>query len=111
LSRFCRKTEKALIKKRGQDRDDCDHYECSDSIKLIELRKIVQEKLENCDAEQSQTRIPHRPGGLTNANDQEQQRERRPRDALTHVAREVSGKLKCERRHARPAEVIGNLDV
>jgi hypothetical protein len=30
-------TEKTLVKKRGEDRDDCDHYERRDSIKLIEL--------------------------------------------------------------------------
>src|SRR6266478_7468673 len=105
------KTEKALVKERCEDRDDCDDHERGDSIELIQLRKVVQEKFEDSDAKQSETRVSHRPDRLTDPNNQKQQREQRPRDAVTHVAREVSRKLKRKRGHARPAEVIGNLDV
>src|SRR6266478_3536566 len=105
------KTEKALVKERREDRDDCDDDERGDSIELIQLRKVVQEKFEDSDAKQSETRVSHRSDRLTDPNNQQQQREQRPRDAVAHVAREVSRKLKRERGHARPAEVIGNLDV
>src|SRR2546421_12031671 len=71
LGLLCRKTEKALIEKRRDDRDDCDDDERSNSIKLLQLREIVQEKFEDGDAKQSQTRISHRPCGLTDPNNQE----------------------------------------
>src|SRR6266566_2373713 len=90
------KTEKALVKERREDRDDGDDDERGYSIKLIQSRKIVQEKFENGDAKQSETRISHRPRRLTDPNNQEQQGEQRPRDAVAHVARKVSGKLKRE---------------
>src|SRR6266566_8917897 len=105
------KTEKALVKERREDRDDGDDDERGYSIKLIQSRKIVQEKFENGDAKQSETRISHRPRRLTDPNNQEQQGEQRPRDAVAHVARKVSGKLKRERGHPRLAEVICDLDV
>src|SRR2546430_17162660 len=69
LGLLCRKTEKALIEKRRDDRDDCDDDERGNSIKLLQLREIVQEKFEDSDAKQSQTRISHRPCGLTDSND------------------------------------------
>ena len=44
------KTEKALVEERREDRDDCHDDESGDSIELIQLRKIVEEKFENGDA-------------------------------------------------------------
>src|SRR6266699_2831074 len=105
------KTEKALVKERREDCDDCDNDERRDSIELIQLGKVVEEKFEDGGAKQSETRISHRSDCSTDANNQEQQREQRPPDAVAHVAREVSRKLKRERGHARPAEVICDLDV
>src|SRR2546429_8818346 len=69
LGLLCRKTEKALIEKRRDDRDDCADDERGNAITLLQLREIVQEKFEDGDAKQTQPLISRRPCGLTDSND------------------------------------------
>ena len=71
----------------------------------------MEKKFQDGNTQQPETRISHGPGFLTDADDQEQQRKQSPGDAVAHIAREVSGKFKRERVHARATEVIRDLNV
>src|SRR5437660_3600536 len=101
----------SLIEER---RDDCDHgdaHQRADAIKLGQLRKVVEEQLQERDAQQRERGVTCRRDPLDQTRHEQQERKQRPGDAVTHVAREVSRKLERQRRRSGFGEKVGDLDV
>src|SRR5436309_11689097 len=87
---FVRCSKKTLVQKRREDGDHGNDDKRGNPIKLFKLRKIVKEEFYKGGTEQSQAGIPHRRSAFAHTDDEEQQREQRPRHAVAHVAREIS---------------------
>src|SRR5204863_4776230 len=103
--------KKPLIQKRRENCNYGDGEERADAIELIKLRKIVKEKFHDCDAKQCQAGVTRRRDSFSDSDNEQQKSEQRPCNAVAHVAREITGELKCQRGDARCAEVISDLDV
>ena len=61
--------EESLIQERCKNCDNRDNDERAYAIELIELRKVVEEKFYDGDAEQAETRVAHRCNFLSHPND------------------------------------------
>ena len=108
---FLRLAQETLVEERGDNRDDRDNDEGGDTIKLLELRQIVEEKLQQDHAKQDKTGVARAAGAFADSDDQQEQSEECPGNAVTHVAREVAAELKRELVGAGLGEVIGDLNV
>src|SRR5216117_3437345 len=67
-----------------------DADERADTIKLIELRKIVEEKFHDCGSEQAETCVADRGSSFAHADNEQKQGKQGPGDAVAHIARETS---------------------
>src|ERR1035438_6596468 len=103
--------QEALVGKRRQDRDHRDGEEGADAVERLEARKVVEEELEQGDAQERDGGITHAPLPLPYAGGQQAEREEGPPDGVGHVAREIAGELEGERERPGQREVVGDLDV
>src|SRR6266480_1943220 len=101
----------ALIEERRDDRDHRDAHQRADAVKLGQLRKVVEEQLQDRDAQQAKRGVTCRRDPLDQTRNEQQERKQRPGDAVSHVAREVSRKLERQRGRPRFGEKVGDLDV
>src|SRR2546427_5368936 len=101
----------SLIEERRDDRDHRDAHQRADAIKLGQLRKVVEEQLQERDAQQPERGVTCRRDPLDQTRHEQQERKQRPGDAVTHVAREVSRKLERQRGRSGFGEKVGDLDV
>src|SRR5689334_475716 len=111
VSLFLRLAEETLVKERGDNGDDRDDDESGDTIELLELRQIVEEELQKDHAKQDKTGIACAAGAFANSDDQQEQGEERPGNAVSHVTRKVAAELKCELVGPGLGEIIGDLNV
>ena len=100
-----------MIGERSERRNDRDRKECADPVERTQLHKIVKEEFEQRDAEQCERSIAPGARRFPDADEQQAEREERPRDSVAHVASEMAGKLKREHALAGRAEKVGDLDV
>ena len=69
----------------------------------------MQEKFRERDDKERDAGIADPAGVFAHADEEERERVERPGDRVSHVAREISGEGKGERR--ADGEVVGDLDV
>src|SRR5205823_12463830 len=86
---FCG-AEKSLIQKGCDNCDNSDDDERADTIKLIELRQVVEEKFHDCGSEQAETCVADRGSSFAHADNEQKQGKQGPGDAVAHIARETS---------------------
>src|SRR5437879_2845195 len=102
---------KSLIEERRDDRDHRDARQRADAIKLGQLRKVVEEQLQERDAQQRERGVARRRDPLDQTRNEQHERKQRPGDTVSHVAREVSRKLERQRGRSGFGEKVGDLDV
>src|SRR5438552_1356645 len=101
----------ALIEERRDDRDHRDAHQRADAIKLGQLRQVVEEQLQERDAQQRERGVTCRRDPLDQTREEQHERKQRPGDAVSHVSGEVSRKLERQRRRPRFGDKVGDLDV
>src|SRR6266496_2689864 len=95
--RFVIARQKPLIRDRRDDEDNRNGDERTDPIKRIKPRQIMKEKFEERHDEQCSASVTTGPQLFPKTQQQQPEREQRPGNRVSHVARKVAGEFKRER--------------